>query len=60
MIYVATEEQNEGFITAYFAKNKKLLREKGFNWIANFESETKAVIWVNENYFNNVKEYLYG
>ncbi|NJO03969.1 MAG: hypothetical protein HC880_21880 [Bacteroidia bacterium] len=59
MIYVATERR-EGTIKAYFSKNKKALKEMGFNWIAHFESETKAVIWVNENYLNNIKEFLYG
>lgn len=58
MIYVATEKV-QGNVTAYFSKNKKVLKEKGFNWIANFKDEQKAVIWVNENFFHNNKEYLY-
>lgn len=60
MIYVATQPQEEGKVKAFFAKNKKILKEMGFQQIANFDTETRAVIWVNENYFHNVKEYLYG
>lgn len=59
MIYVATEKK-EGLITAYFAKSKKYLKEMGFKWIANFNDEQKAIVWVNENYSMNIKEFLYG
>lgn len=58
MVYVATK-QAEGRVEAFFSKSKKILRDLGFSWIAHFESETKAVIWVNENYFHNTKEFLY-
>lgn len=58
MIYVATK-QKEGKLTAFFSKNKKQLKEMEFRWIRKFDNEEKAILWVNENYLFNVKEYLY-
>ncbi|MGD1841756.1 MAG: hypothetical protein ACFB0B_12795 [Thermonemataceae bacterium] len=59
MIYVATQEENDGSITAFLAKNKNKLKELGFRWISTFKSEQNAVIWINESYGFNFKEYLY-
>lgn len=59
MIYVAIQTPKAGNPLAYFAKNKKDLQTMGFNWISRFENETKAVMWVNENYMLNTKEFLY-
>lgn len=59
MIYVATE-QDEGMTTAYLAKNKKALKEMGFKWITSFKSEQKAIMWINETYMFNFKEFLYN
>ncbi|WP_375559387.1 hypothetical protein ACE193_16825 [Bernardetia sp. OM2101] len=58
MIFIATQEQ-KGKITAFFAKNKKQLKEKGFKWIRKFDDEHRAILWVNESYLLNKKEYLY-
>ncbi len=58
MIFVATKDVDSG-TTAYFAKNKKQLKEMGFRWISKFDNEQRAVVWVNENFHLNIKEYLY-
>lgn len=58
MIYVATEKTPETHV-AYFSKNRKALKDKGFRWINTFDNEQKAIIWVNESYLCNEKEYLY-
>lgn len=58
MIFVATQEL-KGKLTAYFANNKKHLKGMGFKWISTFDNEQKAIMWVNENYMFNMKEYLY-
>lgn len=58
MIYVATQKEGSAF-KVYLAKNKKLLKDKGFNWIRNFKSESKAIMWINESYLMHEKEYLY-
>lgn len=59
MIFVATNDKNVGATTAFFAKNKKQLKEMGFRWISKFDNEQRAIMWVNENYHMNTKEYLY-
>ncbi|WP_338792784.1 hypothetical protein V9L05_13205 [Bernardetia sp. Wsw4-3y2] len=58
MIFIATEDQ-KGKITAFFSKNKKQLKEKGFKWIRKFDDEHRAILWVNESYLLNQKEFLY-
>ena len=58
MIYVATKDI-QGKMNVYLSKNKKTLKDMGFKWIRNFKTETKAIIWINESYLNNEKEFLY-
>jgi len=58
MIYVATKDEKE-MTVAYFSKNRKSLKDMGFQWISTFDSEQKAIIWVNESFFFNDKEFLY-
>ncbi|MCC5946466.1 MAG: hypothetical protein JJT94_16160 [Bernardetiaceae bacterium] len=60
MIFVATRDDKIKERTiAFFAKNKKLLKDKDFKWIRKFENEQRAIMWVNESYLLNEKEFLY-
>ena len=60
MIYVAAQNAKEqSQTTVFLSKNKKTLREMGFRWINTFRNEQRAIIWINESYFFNIKEFLY-
>ncbi|WP_026999189.1 hypothetical protein [Eisenibacter elegans] len=59
MIYLATKEAEQGNTIVYFSKNRKTLKDMGFRWITTFDSEHKAIMWANESFMFNTKEYLY-